>query len=341
MRPPASALALLLLLAVSACTGRTGPVVDLETLPPEPIAFVFLEPEKARDLAERMQKTKQQPQDQTPGVARLDQLAKLFKSDADSLASELLGRPSLLDPRTGEVTPFDALPKGSRPLEWSGDRTRLLFAAPRFDVFQISQVNVASGEVRTFTQGKDDHPSASLAPDGSLAFAQLSGATGTKAGESRIYVFTPGGGEPRPVSAGPSDVSPVWSRDGSMLVYQTRAADGGHAIAALQPLDGTPRILARGRDPVFTPDGQWIVFSQKLAAGYRLWRMHPDGSGKLALGVAPTEVGDELRPAVSPDGRYVAYVADEAGRRTLRIRRFDGGGDRELLGSGDGMLPTW
>jgi Tol biopolymer transport system component len=288
-----------------------------------------------------MQKGKQQPAEQKPGVARLDQVAKLFKTDAEMLASELLGRPSLLDPRTGEVLPIETLPKGARPLEWSDNHSRLLFAAPRFDVFQISQVNVATGEVRTFTQGKDDHPSGSLAPDGSLAYSQLSGGSGTKLGEARIYVWSPGSGEPRPVSAGPADVSPAWSRDGSALVYQTRMADGNVAIALLQPVDGAPRILARGRDPVFTPDGQWIVFSQRLAAGFRLWRMRPDGSGKLALGSAPSDVGDEIHPTVSPDGRFVAYVADDAGRRTLRIRRFGGGGDRPLLESGDGLLPVW
>lgn len=334
-----SALTLVLLLAAG-CAGG-GPVVDLEELPAEPIAFVFLEPEKARDLAERLHKNKQQSSEQTPGVARLDQLAKLFRSETDSIASELLGRASLLDARTGEMTALDALPKGARPLEWSDNHTRLLFAAPRFDVFQISQLNVATGEVRTLTQGEDDHPSASLAADGSLAFAALSGTTTTKAGESRIYVFTPGGGEPRPVSSGPADVSPVWSRDGTALVYQTRVADGSPAIALLHPIDAAPKILARGRDPVFTPDGQWIVFSQKLAAGYRLWRMHPDGSGRLALGVAPSDVGDELHPAVSPDGRYVAYVAEDSGRRTLRVRRMDGGGDRPLFDAGDGMLPAW
>lgn len=340
MRPRSRWLAIALSL-VPACAGGGGPAVDLERLPAEPIAFVFLEPEKARDLAERLKKNKQDSSEQTPGVARLDQLAKLFKSDADSLASELLGRASLLDARTGEVTPLESLPKGARPLEWSDGHSRLLFAAPRFDVFQVSQLSVATGEVRTFTQGKDDHPSASLAADGSLAFARLTGVATAKGAESRIFVFTPGRGEPRPVSAGPFDASPVWSRDGSALVYQTRMADGGQGIALLQPLDGAPRILARGRDPVFTPDGQWIVFSQKLAGGYRLWRMHPDGSGKLALGAAQSDVGDELHPAVSPDGRYVAYVAEDGGRRTLRIRRFDGGGDRELLGSGDGMLPAW
>lgn len=333
-------LAVVVALVACGCGGRK-PVVVLDELPEQPVAFVFLDPGKARDLAERLEKRKQEEQVRTPGVARLDELAKALRLDDELVASDLLGRPSLLHPRTGEVVPIEALAKGSRPLEWSADRSQLLFAGPRFDVFQVSQLDVATGEVRTLTQGKDDHPSASLAPDGTLAFAELVGATADRPGGSRIFVRSPGGGEPRAVSAGPADASPSWARDGAALVYQTRLADGNLAIALLDPLGGGPRILTRGRDPIVSPDLQWIVYSQRLPAGYRLWRMRIDGSGKLALGAAPSDVGDELDPAVSPDGRYVVYVAELAGRRTLRVRRFDGGGDRELLDSGDGLLPAW
>ncbi len=330
-----------LALLACACGGRK-PVVEFDELPEQPIAFVFLDPQKARDLAERLQKNKQdQAQARTPGVARLDDVAKVLRLGDQFAASDLLGRPSLLHPRTGEVEPLEALPRGARPLEWSADRLQLLFAAPRFDVFQVSRVNVATGEVRTLTQGEEDHPSASLAPDGTLAFSQLLLTTAERAGSSRILVRSPGGGEPRPVSAGPGDASPVWSRDGAALLYQTELPDGNLGIALLESLDGSPRIVARGRDPVVSPDGQWVVYSQRLPVGYRLWRMRIDGTGKLALGAASNDVGDELDPTVSPDGRYVAYVADAAGRRTLRVRRFDGGGDRELLDSGDGLLPAW
>lgn len=327
-------------LLACACISKT-PVVELETLPADPIAFVFLEPERARDLADRMKhKEGGAAAPQNEGVARLAALARVLAARTDDIASSLLGRPSLLDPRTGEVTPFEALPKGSRPLEWSSDRTRLLFAGPRFDIFQLSEVNVATGDVRTVTQGQEDHPSGSLAPDGTLAFSQLVGATGAKAGEARIWLRSPGG-QPRAITAGPADSSPVFSPDGSVLVYQTRGADGALAVAALTPPDGAPRILARGRDPSFSPDGQWIVYSQKLAVGFRLWRMRPDGSGRITLGEAPGEIGEEIHPTVSADGRYVAYVAERESRRTLRVRRFDGGGDRPLLETGDGMLPVW
>jgi hypothetical protein len=50
----------------------------------------------------------------------------------------------------------------------------------------------------------------------------------------------------------------------------------------------------------------------------------------------------EARPAVSPDGRLVAYVAGETRpRRHLYVRRFDGSGDRILFADGDGEYPVW
>jgi Tol biopolymer transport system component len=329
----------LVLLLAAGCAGQ--PRIKPEQLPAEPIVFLYLEAEKARELAERIQKRDAAARTDGTGVARLNELAKLFRSSDDLMSAEFLGRPSLLDPRTAEVQPFESLPRGSRPLEWSQDRKRLLFATPRFDVYQLSELDQVSGEVRIFTQRDEDHPSGSLAPDGTLVFSEVSGSGSQKGLEAKLYIRSPGGGEPQPLTPGPADISPAFSPDGRRLVYQTRAADGQLAISMLDPVRGTPKLVARGRDPVFTPDGEWIVYSQQLAAGFRLWRMRPDGSGRLALGAAPVDVGDETHPAVSPDGRYVAYMAEKDGRRSLRIRRFDGGGDRLLLESGDGLLPVW
>ena len=47
-------------------------------------------------------------------------------------------------------------------------------------------------------------------------------------------------------------------------------------------------------------------------------------------------------PAISPDGRLVAYVGwERRPHQHLYLRRFDGSGDRILFADGDGGFPVW
>ena len=112
------------------------------------------------------------------------------------------------------------------------------------------------------------------------------------------------------------------------------------AVVALDDPDAKPRVFGRGLDPVFTPDGAWIVYTAKTTKGQKLVRVRPDGSGRAPVGTGPD---DENHPAVSPDGRYVAYVVkDPTKRERLRVRRFpDGTGDRPLVETGDATTPVW
>jgi TolB protein len=96
--------------------------------------------------------------------------------------------------------------------------------------------------------------------------------------------------------------------------------------------------LGRGRDPVFSPDGEWIVYSARVGGGWRLRRMRSEGGGRLPLGRG---VRDEIEPAVSPDGSLVAYVSEEGGLHRLFVRRIDGSGDRLLLPDGAVARPVW
>jgi Tol biopolymer transport system component len=150
------------------------------------------------------------------------------------------------------------------------------------------------------------------------------------------------GGALQPVTPGPSDVFPACSPTNGLVAYVTAAEDGSTAIASidLDASDPKPRVIARGVDPVFTPDGEWIVYSATTTRGIRLFRIRPDGAGRTAIGAGAE---DEHDPAVSPDGAYVAYVVREAEteRERLRVRRFDGSGDRPLVTSGDASSPVW
>ena len=53
---------------------------------------------------------------------------------------------------------------------------------------------------------------------------------------------------------------------------------------------------------------------------------------------AQTNRGDVSDSALSPDGRYLAYIAGRAGRRTLRVRQVATGSDVEIIPPGDAPI---
>jgi hypothetical protein len=46
-------------------------------------------------------------------------------------------------------------------------------------------------------------------------------------------------------------------------------------------------------------------------------------------------------PALSPDGRWLAYVSDESGRAEVYVRPFPGPGGRAQVSNGGGTEPRW
>lgn len=329
--------ALGLLVAASGCAS-----IDLAELPPEPIAFVHRTIDQGRRRAEVVD------EDVALDAEIVDQSVVRAQKILDYLAgttdekklAETYGRMALLDPRTLEIRPVPGAIGVARPIEWSPDHRFLRFTMTWERKPQVFESEVDGAQTRRITPGHDPQAYASVAPDGRVAFSRLTG-SGREA-RARIWVTEPGGGNPRPVSDGPYDFRPRWVPDGSALVFSTELAGRAPAIARVDPAgEGPPRIIARGREPTFTRDGSWVVFSAQHQGRWRLWRMRPDGTAKGALGGGAVQTFDEAHPTVSPDGRYVVYVSIESGRERLRIRRFDGQGDRPLLEAADGTIPVW
>src|SRR5262249_55030275 len=49
----------------------------------------------------------------------------------------------------------------------------------------------------------------------------------------------------------------------------------------------------------------------------------------------------EAGPAISPDGRWLAYASDETGRKEVYVRRFPAGATRLQVSSDGGTDPRW
>ena len=123
---------------------------------------------------------------------------------------------------------------------------------------------------------------------------------------------------------------PAFSSDGSRIAYVSTS--GGNAEIYVMNADGTsPTRLtiepsADGR-PVFTPDGQTILFHSARTAGkQQIWAVNVDGTGLTQL----TRDSVSFGPTVSPDGQTVAYVSIRDKNYDIWLMSRDGTNQRRF-----------
>ncbi len=318
--------------------GCAGSGLDLKQLPARPIAIVHRTLDESEQRSDLLLRAK--GGGSAPGRVRLEDVGELLGIGADEQErrAATLGHLSLVYPQTGRIERLEGALPGERPLCWSADGDRLLFVsfqrAPRPQLYEYAR---DSKEIRTVTRGPAAHPFGCYGPGNRIVVSRVEAAG--KRLISRLVVHAPPN-TPTLLTAGPSDSKPVWSPDGRLIAYETFGPGGVAHIAVIDSDGGSPRTLTPGQDPVFTPDGQWIVFSAPSRGRSRLWRIRPEGGGRAKLGES---IYDERDPAVSPDGRYVLFVGEESGTviQQILVRPFAGGGPRPLLDRDEGASPTW
>jgi Tol biopolymer transport system component len=128
------------------------------------------------------------------------------------------------------------------------------------------------------------------------------------------------------LGAGP-ERHPTLSDDGTTLVYSAALADRNIVIHNLRT--GEESRFGGSRDdqiPAFTPDMSAVVFVSDRTDGYRLW-VQPINAGRPAGDPwkLTDQPGSVANPAVSPDGRRVAYYRVFEGQRDIWIAPSVGG----------------
>ena len=327
----------LALLVVSACSTRAR--LDMVELSDSALAVVYWTESEALEREDALHDQAKRNLPQREGIVRLETLDAIYggSPDAARRVLGLDGRLVLLDPRTSAISPVPNAPTQARPLDWSPDRRQLLIQGNSRGRRQLFVWNRESGEVEIVTPGVVEHPMGCLGPDGLLVAARL------VQSDTRVTVNLlrrTVSGTFMPLTDGPWDVQPACSPTGRHVAFATLGPDGAMHVATIDlTSDAAPRLVARGQEPTFSADGEWVVFAGPSSHGNRLWRVRVEGGGKTPLGVAQTE--DERDPAVSPDGAYIAFVVEEDTRQRLWVRRWDGSGRRPLLLQGDGAAPVW
>ena len=317
--------------------------LNLEDLPAAPIAVTYWGGEEARRRAELLEQEEKNARQRRRGVAQVDALRELLglSGEPDKL-SRYPGRLSLVDPTTGKVTPIAQAPRGALALAWSPDHDRLLSLSSHRQRIQVYEYMRSKKSIRTVTYGERPHLFADYGLGRQMALLQVANAGGRYV--ERVFVTDSQGGSPRLLFEDRSADAVRLSPDGETLIYSRRSGELGKGsqhpsgLVAVNLVTGEERDLGPGREPSFSREGDWIVYSAPSRDGWRLRRMRPDGSAKSPISAGTR---DEMMPSVSPDGRFVVYVREETGQDRLFVRRMDGTGDRILLDAGAVFTPVW
>jgi DNA-binding winged helix-turn-helix (wHTH) protein/Tol biopolymer transport system component len=144
---------------------------------------------------------------------------------------------------------------------------------------------------------------------------------------------------------------PVWTPDGNHIAFRS-ASNDGTSISWIRA-DGAGEIqrLLVTHIPItpysFSPDGSRLAyFDSNSETGQDLWTLpldlhDPDRPKALKPELFLRTASNELLPAFSPDGRWVAYRSDESGAVEIYVRPFPGPGGKRQISIGGGIYPIW
>jgi Tol biopolymer transport system component/tRNA A-37 threonylcarbamoyl transferase component Bud32 len=141
-------------------------------------------------------------------------------------------------------------------------------------------------------------------------------------------------------------VAPEWTPDGKRVVFTTwyekkptiwsQVADGSQPAEKILELPDGQVV----RSANVTPDGQGIVFCQVtnlLGTSDLFYLPFTDKKPQRIAG----PFGFECEGRVSPDGRWLAYVANEGGKNQVYVRPFRASGSQGQVSVDAGGSPRW
>jgi serine/threonine-protein kinase len=139
---------------------------------------------------------------------------------------------------------------------------------------------------------------------------------------------------------------PAWAADGRSLIYITDAGTGA-GLPTLSRADGTgpPQTLLQSRwsfgQVLLSRDNRWMLLRRSLneAGGGDIYAMKIGDTTLVPLLTTPAQ---ETAPALSPDGRWLAYASDESGTSEVYVRPFpDVASGRWQVSLNGGTAPRW
>ncbi|MEO5568050.1 MAG: hypothetical protein ABIR92_06135, partial [Gemmatimonadaceae bacterium] len=161
-----------------------------------------------------------------------------------------------------------------------------------------------------------------------------------------LWIFDAKAGTTARLSTSLNSARPAWSPDGKRIAFvgiepttqrvYVIPADGSAPEEVLYTAPGTTV-----REITFTPDGRSLVLtinSTTAPTKRDIVRVAIDGSSAVPLRAT---AADEKQPAVSGDGRWLAYMSDESGTPEVYVRSMNGATGSAMISRNGGSSPRW
>jgi len=140
---------------------------------------------------------------------------------------------------------------------------------------------------------------------------------------------------------------PAWTPDGKSVTFSSTSATGATDLWTQRADGGAPAVMqvhekSKLYNARWSPDGKWLLFQTDVES---------PGSGDIlairpGIDTAPVAVvatrSSEISPALSPNGRWLAYVSNETGEDEIYVVPFPNTGTAKwAISAGGGTEPVW
>src|SRR6267143_1724945 len=146
---------------------------------------------------------------------------------------------------------------------------------------------------------------------------------------------------------GNDNFGPAWTPDGRSVTFSSAPATGATDLWTERADGGAPALMQVHEkrnlyNAGWSPDGKWLIFRTDVSS---------PGSGDIlairpGIDTAPVPVVattfTEMSPALSPNGRWLAYVSNETGADEIYVVPFPNtGAGKWAISAGGGTEPLW
>jgi Tol biopolymer transport system component/imidazolonepropionase-like amidohydrolase len=230
----------------------------------------------------------------------------------------------------------------------------------RWVVFELLgdlyRVPIAGGEAQRLTSGAAWNQLPRISPDGrTIVFVS------DRSGMDNLWLMAADGAQPwqltKETDQFPSN--PIWTPDGEYViakrhVVDTRSAGGGELWLWHRQGGEGVRLVERHsftselNEPSISPDGRWVYFShagpfdynRDVHAGiFQISRVNRETGRREPV---TSGAGGAIRPAVSPDGRALAFIRRIGTESVLFVRDLETGRERAVFtGLDRDQQETW